>query len=143
MIIRHADINDVDSIVEISQQDGYGRPLDRESILNYMKHGDIYLIAEENNNPLGVAKLALNNSAELELFIISVKLDYQRKGLGSRLLKKIEELASARGNVLVLHVRVNNNKAIGFYKKHGFSIIQEVADLYEKGDRHYKMMKNL
>jgi len=143
MIIRHADANDAHRIVEISQQDGYGHPLDKESILNYMKQGDIYLIAEENNKPLGVAKLALNEHAELELFVILVKLDEQRKGLGSKLLKKIEKLASVKGNALVLHVRVNNNKAIDFYKKHGFSVVQEIADLYEKGDRHYKMIKNL
>lgn len=142
MNIRIATLEDAQKIVEISQEDGYNRPLELQSIIDYIKHGDTYVLAEDDE-PTGVAKLAINDHGEPELFVISVKLKFQRKGVGEKLLEVIENIAKKSGDVLVLHVETTNTKAQKFYKKHGFIIGGEVENLYQKGDHHYKMLKYL
>lgn len=56
--------------------------------------------------------------------------DTQGSGLGKILMDHIEDQAKKRGNNM-LHLNVNKeNKAVGFYQKHGFSLDhEEVLDI--------------
>jgi len=141
MAIRIASLEDADRIVEVTREDGSGKPLSRKRVRARMAKGETYLLAEEGGEPAGVAKIARNDNGEPELFVISVKLKFQKRGIGSALLQKVEEIARRMGNRLVLHVLTNNVKALRFYRKHGFEVVGKVKDLYAPGERHYKMRK--
>lgn len=142
MEIRRATKEDIASIVNITENDGYGRPLDPKSIEDYMKRGDAYFLLCDPH-PVGVAKLAVNKKKGAELFIISVKVEFQNKGFGTLLLEYVEKEALKLGKTeLYAHVRIHNEKAIKFYQKNGFRKIGIVNDLYAKGDIHFTFLKN-
>lgn len=143
MRIRRATFDDINSIVEITRNDGYERPLDPDQVRKYMDQGDMYFLLL-NPKPTGVAKLAINNKSKAEMFVISIRLEFQKKGLGSKLIKFVETVTRKIGkNKLCVHVREENTNAIDFYYKNGFQKIGQVKDLYEKGDRHLTLVKIL
>ncbi len=54
---------------------------------------------------------------------IAVHPDIQRSGVGSELINEMKKDAFAkRARNITLEVRVSNEKAINFYKKHGFKV---------------------
>ncbi|KAI8363450.1 acyl-CoA N-acyltransferase [Mortierella sp. GBAus27b] len=72
----------------------------------------------------------------LYIATLGVLAPYRRLGLGSRLLKHVlehAELPSSTGSKIAkvyLHVQINNEEAIEFYKKHGFEVTEECQGYY-------------
>lgn len=61
--------------------------------------------------------------------LFAIKPDYQRCGIGYRLLKEAELIAIQRGlSRIRLEVQKSNIKAIQFYRKNGFSEEGETPD---------------
>lgn len=61
---------------------------------------------------------------EGHLLNLGVALDYQRLGLGSRLLDQVLTRTQASGgNSLMLEVRPSNDKALALYRRYGFNEI--------------------
>jgi ribosomal protein S18 acetylase RimI-like enzyme len=61
---------------------------------------------------------------ELRMYVneIRVKEEYRNQGIGSQLLKMVEEKAKEQGiKVLYLHAEANNLEAIRLYQKCGYS----------------------
>ena len=67
---------------------------------------------------------------------IGVLAPYRRMGIASRLLEHILKVAVEHSTMKVsrvyLHVWVENDEAIAFYKKKGFSVGDTVSDYYKK-----------
>ncbi|MBF0409308.1 MAG: ribosomal protein S18-alanine N-acetyltransferase [Candidatus Riflebacteria bacterium] len=79
-------------------------------------HGFVFAIPEVEK--LHIVKLAVDSSQ-------------QRKGLGTMLMKAMEEFwRNNFGKELVLEVRSKNLKAIKFYLKYGFKIIERIPQFY-------------
>jgi ribosomal protein S18 acetylase RimI-like enzyme len=83
---------------------------------------------------------------EMKLHKIYIHPDWQRRGLGSRLLKHVETEAMARGfKKLILGVNKQNRPAIEAYQKNGFrirtSIISQIGNGFVMDD--YVMEKSL
>jgi ribosomal-protein-alanine N-acetyltransferase len=58
---------------------------------------------------------------EIEVFKIGVKKEYQRKGLGTKLMQKLIEFAKEKNiSKIFLEVKASNLSAYNFYKKLGF-----------------------
>jgi len=71
---------------------------------------------------------------------MAVDEDYRKKGIGSRLLKKLEEAAIERkAEQIVLNAREN---ALVFYKKNGYCIVAKGHTLFGSIP-HYVMKKEL
>ena len=69
------------------------------------------------------AQTDINDDGSLELERIYVKKEHQGKGFGNFEIRKAEEIAKSRGKKsLWLGVWEKNEKAIVFYKKHGYSV---------------------
>lgn len=90
---------------------------------NWGKDGDFGLFLMIDDKPVAMAQLRKKSSpivsiADLPELIISVKKEYQRQGLGFKLLKEIIDNHSDKG--LRLGVHPENKKAISLYKKFGF-----------------------
>lgn len=70
------------------------------------------------------------NSALVPILAICVQDEYQRNGIGKRLLDKLIKEAKMRGKTgLRLTVSSDNKVAISLYKKAGFKIIGEYQDI--------------
>ena len=75
---------------------------------------------------------------------IAISRDYQRMGIGSKLMHMLEAIARERGcHKAYLEVRITNNEAIQMYKKIGYNIAQIHKLYYMDGDDAYVMEKEL
>jgi ribosomal protein S18 acetylase RimI-like enzyme len=112
---------------------------------------DRLLIAYNNSNPIGVAELIYDSHCPIrkiqipELSKLYVLERFYGKGIGSGLLQKTELILTGKGyKELSLEVWLENNRAIAFYKKHGFEIIGETDFPMETNTyRNYVMAKKL
>ena len=81
-----------------------------------------YLVAWENEEPLGHAYLALTDPPELE--DVQVRPEHRRRGVGSALTSAIEENALSLGfDRLRLEVGESNAAAQALYRSRGFADI--------------------
>ncbi|SAM06012.1 hypothetical protein [Absidia glauca] len=68
------------------------------------------------------------------IMTLGVLKPYRRLGLGDQLLQHILAEAGKSENAVrkvYLHVQVNNDAAVAFYKKHGFQVVQTDKDYYK------------
>jgi ribosomal protein S18 acetylase RimI-like enzyme len=65
----------------------------------------------------------------------------RRRGLGTRLMRRVEEEARARGAFQIL-LETHSFQAPGFYRRLGFEAVGEVDD-YPRGHRNVFMRKRL
>lgn len=76
----------------------------------------------------------------IEVLNFCVKDSYKRKGIGTLLFNYcISSNIDLR--VCTLEVKITNDVAINFYKKHGFSIVSIRYNYYKDGSNAYLMMK--
>ena len=67
-------------------------------------------------------------TGELKLHKLYVHPDFQRQGLGARLLEHVQSIAQARGfSTLMLAVNKRNTRAVAAYQKHGFTVREPVV----------------
>lgn len=84
---------------------------------------DIMLIAKDNGKIIGNASLnrlprRMKHRGD---FSVAVIKEYWNKGIGSRLLRKMIELAKENSiEIIDLQVRSDNSRAIHLYEKYGF-----------------------
>lgn len=98
-------------------------------VKSILPNAQIYVYTESN----GILGFLGMNGCYIEgLFI---KSEMQNKGLGTALLNT----AKQKNSKLTLSVYKNNIKAIGFYHKNGFSIIEENTDT-NTHEKQYIMM---
>lgn len=68
---------------------------------------------------------------ELHVGNLAIDLPFRRRGIGSRLLSVLLDLASAKGiGRTTLEVRASNAKAISLYRKFGFKEVALVPNYY-------------
>ncbi len=137
ILIRPAKIEDAKEIVEaeraIAEEPGYfcSAPSElaeenvKSTITAFNDGSGLYLVAESTGSLVGHAFLepnrlhSLRHVADLN---IAVHLGWQKKGIGTQLLKQIIDWAK-KSDVLKkiqLNVRASNSRAISLYRKMGF-----------------------
>jgi len=141
--IRHADLDDINTIGFLAQQiwpQAYGSILSARQ-LEYMLHliynptalkdqmlkqHHTFLVAELDDEPVGFASFSkIDTSGVYKLHKLYVRTDIQGKGLGRALITAVLEEIRAR-EARALHLNVNrHNKAKDFYEKFGFRVIRE------------------
>jgi len=68
------------------------------------------------------------------LDFIQVKMDWIDKGVGHQLIEKCINWAGEKGaRIIYTETGKDNERAIGFYQKHGFQITGCIPDYYQKG----------
>ena len=62
----------------------------------------------------------------LKLTFLGCLAPYRRLGIGTQMLDHVMEIVEKDGNFdsVLLHVQVNNDSAIKFYKRSGFDIVE-------------------
>nr|CAG4650514.1 EOG090X0ED2 [Sida crystallina] len=86
----------------------------------------------------------LDGSKRLYIMTLGCLAPYRRRGIGSIMLQHVLNYVEKAGNFqsILLHVQVNNQSAIDFYKKFGFEIVETKEQYYkriEPADAHVLM----
>jgi ribosomal protein S18 acetylase RimI-like enzyme len=104
-----------------------------ESRMSKLTQGDQVWVAELDAKAYGFMILTSNNDDSLEVDWLDVNPSVQRKGLGTLLLEKAEEIANAeRIQALSVHTQVSNKQMIAFSLKNGFKASERIKDFYGK-----------
>ena len=90
--------------------------------------------------PIGIGRLHLNSPDEAQIRFMAVEDDYQKRGIGSMIIKELERKALESGvKYIVLNSR---DTAIPFYEKHGYKNIEQTLTLFGSIP-HHVMRKDL
>lgn len=108
---------------------------------------DCLIVAEYNNNLVGVVEIEFNKKAPIgniiapELNKLYILEWFCGKGIGQNLIKAAEEVVKSKGiNQMWLWVLVSNERAISFYQKHEYKWIGNAAFQMEKNSYDNKVM---
>jgi [ribosomal protein S18]-alanine N-acetyltransferase len=78
------------------------------------------------------------------IITIDVLPEMRRSGLGSRLLEEAENrLRERQCGSVVLEAAVNNEAALAFYNRHGYSVVKTVPKYYPNGLDAFTLRKDL
>lgn len=106
-----------------------------------MVAGDLAMVACYNNKIVGVVCCTINFSKEggqlkrrLYIMTLGCIAAYRGLGIGSRMVEHVLNIATKDGKFesVCLHVQVNNNTAIEFYKRFGFKIGSIEKNYYKR-----------
>jgi ribosomal protein S18 acetylase RimI-like enzyme len=142
ILIRAATVNDIVAIQQIayttwpvaygailtSEQLEYmlAKSYSKESLTEQINTGHSFLLAIEKGIPVGFAAFNLSAPQKYKLQKLYVLPTVHKNGAGKLLLDAVIERIKEKG-AHILQLNVNrNNKAIGFYQKMGFGIIEQV-----------------
>lgn len=127
--IRIATEEDFETILEVQKNDGYEHSyyLTKKRLAKLFERGELFIIAELGDRPIGMASLDIEIRAKLHFF--SVLKTFQKKGVGTKMLNEIiKKLKKApkkvevvyfyveKGAPIVNFLKKNNFKEVGFYK---------------------------
>ncbi len=101
------------------------------------------LVAESRRKLIGFAIMDFGEtSAHLSLF--AVKPNYQRRGIGARLMAWQEEVALAAGiSTVSLELRSNNYSARAFYRMLGYRELATIQGYYRGIEAAVKMARDI
>lgn len=105
------------------------------ALLKNIEDGNEFIIAKENNICLGFASFEhhYQNQNATKIHKIYILPETQGKGIGKLLIDAIAQFAKEdNSNTLLLNVN-RFNKALGFYQKLGFQIIEKIDIELEHG----------
>ena len=103
-----------------------------------------FIVAEYGHKIIGFLIGVRINDILSKILMLSISKQYQNKRIGSDLLKYfLKRLYEEGVKFIELEVKIDNEKAINFYKKHGFKIRNEIKDFYQNGESAYTMKRQL
>lgn len=124
--------------------ESFPNPWPRAFFENDLKSTTAIALVAENKTAIVGYSIAACVDAELHITNIAVHKDYQRQGIATQLMDKLESIAEERGcTYAYLEVRTHNLAAINMYKNLGYSILYTRKQYYIDGDDAYVMNKEL
>jgi ribosomal-protein-alanine acetyltransferase len=144
LIIRNAKPDDMFSIIKLASEtltEQYNPILFNHL---YEAYPQGFWIAEKNHKIIGFIIGVKTNPYISRILMIGISEKNRNQGLGSILLfNLLKELSLNDIKQVLLEVRKNNKKAIKFYQKHGFDIIDTINKFYKNEENAYIMKKNI
>ncbi|MEO6119752.1 MAG: GNAT family N-acetyltransferase [Terriglobales bacterium] len=139
---RPSDFNTLWELDQLCFEPGIAYP--KAELRHFMKSpGAFTLVAEADSKIVGFI-LAHAHPQHGHIITIDVDQSQRRAGLGSRLLEAAEErLRSLKKTAVILEVAVDNQPAITFYKRQGYSVIKTIPHYYHTGLDALEMAKAL
>jgi len=104
-----------------------------------LEAGELAKLAYFNDIVVGAVCCRVDTGStgrKLYIMTLGCLAPYRRLGIGTRMLEHVLNIVKEDGNYtsIFLHVQVNNESAIEFYKKFGFNIV-ETKEQYYKTNR--------
>jgi ribosomal protein S18 acetylase RimI-like enzyme len=144
--IRKATQDDLDQLVNLENQCFTSDKMSRRSYQTLLKKSSADIIIAELNHII-IASATIfyrKNSLTARLYSIAVDNHYRKHGIAAVLCDRVEQLAKQHGcNCITLEVRVDNQPAIQFYKKHLYETFGMYEQFYEDGTDAMRMKKIL
>ena len=98
------------------------------------------MVCKEDRIPVAIGRAHFNTDIEAQIRFMAVEPRFQNTGLGSVILKKLEdEVRQLGAKYIVLHAR---DTAIPFYEGHGYKMVSQSHVLFESIP-HFLMKKDL
>jgi len=147
LTIRVATLKDLPCIIELEKRNGQTLNEDLRAFFKVKNPNEKYrfFVAEDDGKIVGYSRIHLyrwNNSA----FIISLLVDseHRRKGIGTRLLRAMEDFAKEnKARVLMFDASPDNAPALQLYFKNGFRICGFNDKIYRDGKIALYLAKEL
>ena len=96
--------------------------------------------SDDKTTVIGVARLQYNSNTEAQIRYMAVAREYERQGIGRKLLNALEQHAQDSScKKIILHAR---EPAIGFYQKLGYKVVKKSYLLFDE-IQHFRMIKRL
>ena len=135
MIVREMTINDLEKIVEI-EKDLYKVPWNLKQFKYELEENEFsYMFVLEHNSVIIGYYGFWVMFEDCDITKVSIRKEFQGMKLSNLLMedcfKRIKSLGCEKIN---LEVRLDNFKAIGLYRKHGFDDVIVRKDYYGKGE---------
>lgn len=112
-------------------------------IRNIQRPDTAALVADAGARVAGFAIMHFGDE-EAHLNLLAVRPDYQRAGVGGRLIEWLEASARVAGiSIIYLQVRANNRSAQTFYEKLGYRKIARVPNYYSGRESAVYMARDL
>lgn len=143
--IRPAEINDADAIV-IMENTNFelgktgDKPQSKQEILSTIKNNMTNIVATANGEVVGY--LFGENTDEINISRVAVKVEYQNHGIATKLINYVEQLAKKQNMSVSLEVSENNLIAYKLYKKLGYTLRRTRKDYYADHSNCFEMVKN-
>jgi ribosomal protein S18 acetylase RimI-like enzyme len=145
--VRVANLKDLRSILELEKRNGQPTKEDLRALFHLDNPNEkcYFFVAEHNSKILGYSRMHFykwNNSA----YIITLLVDaeHRRKGIGTRLLKFMENFArEKKSRILLFDTSTDNAPALQLYFKNGFRICGYNDKIYENGKIALYLAKEL
>ncbi|UCF13115.1 MAG: ribosomal protein S18-alanine N-acetyltransferase [Thermoplasmatales archaeon] len=142
--IRHVQPEDIFPVIKIAFETLPERYSPEVFNRFYESFPEGFLIAEKHHKVIGFIVGIKTSNEAARITMLSVNKNYRKKGIGSTLLTQfLKEMTLQNIKQVELEVRINNDVAIKFYKKHGFDIIETVSSFYQTGEDAYIMKRVL
>ncbi len=141
--IRWMKDKDLEEVLRI-EKENFKFPWKKSYFVYDLRRPNTYcLVAEINNKVVGYL-IAWEIIDELHLANISVDRNYQKKGVGTKLMKEIISIAHLREiKKIYLETRVSNIGAQKFYQKLGFKYSYLRKGYYRDGEDAWIMEKDI
>lgn len=143
MIIRKANLDDVEAIVSLDQevlQTNWHEKLYAESIV--LKDTQS-LVLDHEGRLIGFL-IYRNIGGDFEIIQLALNKAYQRQGLASMMIDyMIQDAQSSHIEFIYLEVEMDNLPALNLYKKYGFEAIHQRKNYYGQGQNAIVMRKEM
>ncbi len=114
--------------------------LPRGSEQDALEEGCLHVAAYDGQTVIGVGRLQFEADNAARVRYLAVHAEYQRRGIGSTLLGKLEDIArTSRLAVCWLYAR---HDATGFYASNGY-VVKGKGNSTLSGLKHVRMEKSL
>ncbi|HVT19706.1 MAG TPA: GNAT family N-acetyltransferase [Thermoanaerobaculia bacterium] len=116
----------------------------REELAHYVAaRGGRTVVAEEGGGIVGFA-VGGGRRGLGHIVTLDVAPQWQRQGIGSRLLAELEaSLARQGARAIALETAVGEEGARHFYEKHGYVVVERIRGYYDGGLDAFLMIKRL
>ncbi|MFX1582844.1 MAG: ribosomal protein S18-alanine N-acetyltransferase [Promethearchaeota archaeon] len=108
---------------------------------------DLFLVAAKKERIFGYITAEINQRQGYDsghLLSLAVRRRTRREGVGHQLITKLVDIFKERNcREVVLEVRISNNSAKSFYRKHLFQEVKRIPGYYEDGEDAIFMKRNL
>lgn len=110
-----------------------------ESIIEYVDNvkDTIFYVAFDNDKLIGFLSLKSNNEYTLEIYVMGIIKEYQKKGIGKKLMDEVAQYSQDKDYKLLMvktlgesHPNKYYKKTRGFYKNVGFYPIEEIKEIW-------------
>ena len=92
-----------DEVIELFKSSGLRRPVDQpERISKMLKFANLTICAREDDKLVGIARALTDFCYCYYLSDLAVRKEYQRKGIGKELIKKVQEAIGEETMLLLL-----------------------------------------